>query len=40
VTGTPTMIFEDGERVPGALPIADFEKRLMAAKAPPPSAAK
>jgi thiol:disulfide interchange protein DsbC len=32
ITGTPTMIFEDGERVPGAMPIADFEKRLAAAK--------
>jgi thiol:disulfide interchange protein DsbC len=38
VTGTPTMIFEDGERVPGAMAIADFEKRLAAAKLPAPTA--
>jgi thiol:disulfide interchange protein DsbC len=38
VSGTPTMIFEDGERVPGAMQIADFEKRLVAAKLPAPSA--
>jgi thiol:disulfide interchange protein DsbC len=40
VTGTPTIIFEDGERVPGAMPIAEFEKRLVAAKLPAPTAAK
>jgi thiol:disulfide interchange protein DsbC len=40
VTGTPTIIFEDGERVPGAIAIADFEKRLAAAKMPPPTASK
>ena len=34
VRGTPTLFFEDGERVPGAMTIADFEKRLAAAKAP------
>ena len=33
ITGTPTMIFEDGERIPGAMQVADFEKRLAAAKA-------
>jgi thiol:disulfide interchange protein DsbC len=38
VTGTPTIIFEDGERVPGAMAMADFEKRLAAAKTPAPSA--
>ena len=38
VTGTPTMIFEDGERVPGAMAMADFEKRLAAAKLPAPTA--
>jgi thiol:disulfide interchange protein DsbC len=32
VQGTPTIIFEDGERVPGAMSIADFEKRLVASK--------
>jgi thiol:disulfide interchange protein DsbC len=34
IPGTPTMIFEDGERVPGAIAIADFEKKLASAKAP------
>jgi thiol:disulfide interchange protein DsbC len=34
IQGTPTIFFEDGERVPGAMPIADFEKKLAAAKAP------
>jgi len=32
ITGTPTIFFEDGERVPGAMPIASFEKRLAEAK--------
>jgi len=35
IQGTPTIFFEDGERVPGAMAIADFEKRLAAAKSPP-----
>ena len=35
INGTPTIIFEDGERVPGALSMADFEKRLKEAKAGP-----
>jgi thiol:disulfide interchange protein DsbC len=39
ITGTPTIFFEDGERVPGAMSIADFEKKLVAAKAPAPQAA-
>jgi thiol:disulfide interchange protein DsbC len=34
VQGTPTIIFENGERVPGAMSIADFEKKLAEAKAP------
>jgi len=34
ITGTPTMFFEDGERVPGAIAIADFERRLSGSKAP------
>ena len=34
ITGTPTIFFEDGERIPGAISIADFEKKLAAAKAP------
>jgi thiol:disulfide interchange protein DsbC len=32
ITGTPTIFFEDGERVPGVMPIATFEKRLADAK--------
>jgi thiol:disulfide interchange protein DsbC len=35
VQGTPTLIFEDGDRVPGVMPIADFEKKLVAGKAAP-----
>jgi thiol:disulfide interchange protein DsbC len=34
VTGTPTMIFEDGERIPGAISVADFEKKLASTKTP------
>ena len=37
INGTPTIIFESGERVPGVMPIAELEKRL-ANKVPPPSA--
>ena len=29
-----SSLFEDGERIPGAISIADFEKKLTAAKAP------
>ena len=36
VTGTPTIFFEDGERVPGAMPVAAFEKRLADAKSAKP----
>jgi thiol:disulfide interchange protein DsbC len=32
IQGTPTIIFENGDRVPGAMPIAEFEKKLAAAK--------
>lgn len=32
VTGTPTMIFRDGSRIPGAYPVAQIEKRLDEAK--------
>ena len=39
IQGTPTIFFEDGERVPGAMAIADFEKKLASAKAGPPRAA-
>ena len=38
IRGTPTIFFEDGERVPGVMAMADFEKRLVAAKAPAPRA--
>ena len=38
ITGTPTMFFEDGERIPGAIAIADFEKKLAATKVPGKSA--
>jgi thiol:disulfide interchange protein DsbC len=33
ITGTPTIFFEDGERVPGAMPMSSFEKRLADATA-------
>jgi thiol:disulfide interchange protein DsbC len=39
ITGTPTIFFENGDRVPGVMAIAEFEKKLMAAKAPAPTAA-
>ncbi len=32
ITGTPTLIFADGTRTPGAIPAAEVEKRLVAAK--------
>ncbi len=28
ISGTPTLFFADGERVPGAVPIAQIEKKL------------
>lgn len=31
VNGTPALVFEDGKRVPGALPPEEIEKRLVAA---------
>ncbi len=31
ITGTPTLIFEDGKRVPGAISSAEVEKYLVAA---------
>ena len=34
ITGTPTIFFEDGERVPGAMQIGEFEKKLASLKAP------
>ena len=39
IRGTPTMIFEDGARVPGAISMADLEKRFAEAKAPATAAA-
>ena len=32
VTGTPTLIFENGDRVPGAIPAADLEKKFAEMK--------
>jgi thiol:disulfide interchange protein DsbC len=32
INGTPTLFFEDGERVPGVMAMADFEKKLASAK--------
>lgn len=32
ISGTPTMFFIDGERVPGAMPLARIEQRLGQAK--------
>ena len=32
ITGTPTMFFGDGERVPGAMPLARIEQKLNQAK--------
>lgn len=37
INGTPAIIFEDGKRVPGALPAAQFEKLLAEAKVKPKS---
>jgi hypothetical protein len=28
------MFFEDGERIPGMIPVAEFEKKLASASAP------
>ncbi|HEX6632653.1 MAG TPA: DsbC family protein [Usitatibacter sp.] len=33
IRGTPTLVFEDGERIPGAISMADLEKRFAQAKA-------
>ena len=35
VQGTPTLFFEDGDRVPGVMPVAELEKKLTAAKGAP-----
>ena len=33
IQGTPTLIFEDGDRIPGAVSMAELEKRFAQAKA-------
>lgn len=33
INGTPTLIFADGERIPGAVPLAQIEEKLNGAKA-------
>jgi thiol:disulfide interchange protein DsbC len=37
IHGTPTIIFENGERVPGAITMADLEKKFAEAKTPIPT---
>jgi thiol:disulfide interchange protein DsbC len=32
VTGTPTIVFENGDRVPGAIPMAELEKKFAEMK--------
>ncbi len=39
ITGTPTLIFTDGTRVPGAVNTVEIEKRLTAAAATAPATA-
>jgi thiol:disulfide interchange protein DsbC len=34
INGTPAMVFEDGQRVPGAMSGAEIEKRLVEAQKP------
>ena len=34
INGTPAILFEDGQRVPGAMPAAEVEKRLAEAAKP------
>ena len=38
IQGTPTIFFEDGDRVPGVMSMADLEKKLSGAKNPKVSA--
>jgi len=40
VTGTPTLVFESGTRIGGALPAGEMEKLLIAAEAEKSSAAR
>jgi thiol:disulfide interchange protein DsbC len=35
VNGTPALVFEDGKRVPGALPPAEVERQLVASRGKP-----
>ena len=37
INGTPAVLFEDGKRVPGAMPLAEVEKRLADAARSPKS---
>lgn len=32
ISGTPTLFFADGERIPGAVPLANIEKKLGSAR--------
>ena len=32
ITGTPTIFFTDGERVPGAMPLDQIDQRLGKAR--------
>jgi thiol:disulfide interchange protein DsbC len=34
INGTPAIVFEDGQRVPGAMSLSDLEKRLVEARQP------
>ena len=40
LSGTPTIIFENGDRIPGAMTLADFEKKLAEATAAKTASAK
>jgi thiol:disulfide interchange protein DsbC len=33
INGTPAIVFEDGKRVPGAMPLEQIEKQLAASRA-------
>jgi thiol:disulfide interchange protein DsbC len=40
VTGTPTIIFQDGSRFRGAVPVQQLDQKLTSARLPAPSAKK